>query len=50
MTLDEKMNGLRDAALIKKVIDQAADGLADQLLATCADQEYRLCLLELDIN
>lgn len=49
-TYEGKINELRESALLKRLLDQMADGLVDQLLDTCADQEYRLCLLELGIN
>lgn len=41
---------IRDMALLRYALAQAADQLDDTLLETCADQEYRLCLLELGIN
>lgn len=41
---------IREMALLRYALAQAADQLDDALLDTCADQEYRLCLLELGIN
>lgn len=41
---------LRKEKLLDAIIEQAADRLNDTLLETCADQEYRICLLELGIN
>lgn len=36
--------------LFYKAVQEAKSHLTDTLLDTCADQEYRLCLLELGIN
>ena len=36
--------------LLANIIADAATALNDSLLDTCADQEYRICLLELGIN
>lgn len=36
--------------LFEHVLEEAASRLSDTLLETCADQEYRLCLIELGIN
>ena len=41
---------IREKALLEYALANAATMLADALLDTCADQEYRLCLLELGIN
>lgn len=41
---------IREKALLDYVLANAATMLSDALLDTCADQEYRLCLLELGIN
>lgn len=40
----------RERALLDYVFGNAATMLEDSLLETCADQEYRICLLELGIN
>ena len=41
---------IRQRALLETILAQTADKLNETLLETCADQEYRLCLLELGIN
>ena len=41
---------IREKALLEYALANAATMLSDALLDTCADQEYRLCLLELGIN
>ena len=40
----------REQKLLEDLMSQAAEGLNDLLLDACADQEYRICLLELGIN
>lgn len=40
----------REQQLLAYAMRGAATMLDDALLETCADQEYRLCLLELGIN
>ena len=40
----------REQVLLKELLKQQAQLLDETLLETCADQEYRLCLLELGIN
>lgn len=40
----------REEALLRYAMSTAATMLEDSLLATCADLEYRVCLLELGIN
>lgn len=44
------MNNVRIQKLLMNLIADAATALNDSLLDTCADQEYRICLLELGIN
>lgn len=41
---------LRREMLLERLLTDAADMLSDSLLSTCADHEYRLCLIELGIN
>lgn len=41
---------IRKQALLEVLLQQAADELADTLLDTAADQEARICMLELGIN
>jgi len=41
---------IRKQALLEVLLQQAADELADTLLDTAADQEARICILELGIN
>lgn len=41
---------LHNEMLLEFVLRDAEEMLSEALLATCADQEYRLCLLELGIN
>ena len=41
---------LRDEKILASVMEKAVERLDETLLETCADQEYRLCLLELGIN
>lgn len=36
--------------LLEYLFSEAATMLTDTLLETCADQEYRICLLELGIT
>ena len=36
--------------LFYRIAQEARSRLSDTLLDTCADQEYRICLLELGIN
>ena len=36
--------------LLESIFADARISLNDTLLETCADQEYRICLLELGIN
>lgn len=36
--------------LFYRAMQEAKSRLSDTLLETCADQEYRICLLELGIN
>ena len=36
--------------LLESIFADAMMNLNDTLLETCADQEYRICLLELGIN
>ena len=40
----------REQVLLKELLKQQAQLLDETLLEMCADQEYRLCLLELGIN
>lgn len=40
---------LHDLKLFENLLAEAASRLSDTLLETCADQEYRICLLELGI-
>lgn len=44
------MDDLRKQKLLENLLTDAASMLSDSLLDTCADQEYRICLLELGIN
>lgn len=44
-----KLN-IRQQALFEALLQQAADELADTLLDTAADQEARICMIELGIN
>lgn len=48
--MKEDIEKLRKEKLLDKLLDDAASRLSDTLLDTCADQEYRICLLELGIN
>lgn len=41
---------IRQRALFEVLLQQAADELADTLLDAAADQEARICMLELGIN
>jgi hypothetical protein len=41
---------IRERKLLEYALACAASQLEDTLLDTCADQEYRLCLIELGIN
>ncbi len=41
---------IRRQALLEVLLQQAADELADTLLDAAADQEARICMLELGIN
>lgn len=41
---------IRRQSLLEVLLQQAADELADTLLDTAADQEARICMLELGIN
>ena len=41
---------IRRQALLDVLLQQAADELADTLLDAAADQEARICILELGIN
>jgi len=41
---------IRDKRIIDLAAAKALAALDETLLDTCADQEYRLCLLELGIN
>lgn len=41
---------IRKQALLEVLLQQAADELADTLLDAAADQEARICILELGIN
>lgn len=40
----------RETKLLQYLLSNAATMLDTALLDTCADQEYRICLLELGIN
>lgn len=44
------ISDIRRQALLEVLFQQAADELADTLLDTAADQEARICMLELGIN
>ena len=44
------LNNNRKQALLEYLFSNAATMLDDALLETCADQEYRICLLELGIT
>lgn len=44
------MNDPRTEKLLANLLADAATALNDSLLDTCADQEYRICLLELGIT
>lgn len=44
------LNDMMIEKLLQSVIADAKTMLSDSLLDTCADQEYRICLLELGIN
>lgn len=44
------MNDPRTQKLLDRLLADAKTMLNDSLLDTCADQEYRICLLELGIN
>lgn len=46
----DELNTLRNEKLLRALLADAATCLSDALLETCADQEYRICLLELGIN
>ena len=41
---------IRKQALLEVLLQQAADELVDTLLDAAADQEARICMLELGIN
>lgn len=41
---------IREKRLLEVAAAQAVDGLNETLLDTCADLEYRICLLELGIS
>ena len=41
---------IRQQALFEVLLQQAADELVDTLLDTAADQEARICMIELGIN
>lgn len=41
---------LHDQKLFENLLSEAASRLSDTLLESCADLEYRVCLLELGIN
>lgn len=41
---------IRKQALLEVLLQQAADELTDTLLDAAADQEARICMLELGIN
>lgn len=41
---------IRRQALLEVLLQQAADELTDTLLDAAADQEARICMLELGIN
>lgn len=41
---------IRRQALLEVLLQQAADELADTLLDAAADQEARICMIELGIN
>lgn len=41
---------IRRQALLEVLLQQAAEGLTDTLLDAAADQEARICMLELGIN
>lgn len=45
-----KIDDPRIRKLLDSLLSDAATALSDSLLDTCADQEYRICLLELGIN
>ena len=40
----------REQRLLQYILANAANALDETLLETCADQEYRICLLELGIT
>lgn len=48
--MEEDLEKLRNEKLLKNLLADALTCLNDTLLDTCADQEYRICLLELGIN
>lgn len=48
--MQRDLDELRNEKLMKNILRDAADCLSESLLETCADQEYRICLLELGIT
>lgn len=44
------ISDIRRQALLEVLLQQAADELTDTLLDAAADQEARICMLELGIN
>ena len=44
------ISDIRRQALLDVLLQQAADELTDTLLDAAADQEARICMLELGIN